>query len=157
MAVDFFGDRMPNNLIKLFFVHTPFLQLYKWGLINRKLRRLLFDHDFRLAYSIKLLNENQWMLPYFLLGHRHLTYYAPWFRAFVRVGLLDPGANESLALRLAAEAGSLPLVQLFLQDKRADPRANWNEAHRVALNKGHQEVAILLMEAINERNETNKE
>lgn len=142
MGTNFF-DRLSSDIIRYIFAQTPFFRLYKWGLLDRRLRILLMDDTFQTAYAKKLLDQKDFMLPYILIGYRD-DYYVSWVRVFVQVGLLDPGANNSLALRLAAQANSVALVTLFLEDERVDKEANWGEAFRVALNKQHYEIVDLL-------------
>lgn len=62
----------------------------------------------------------------------------------LKVASIDPKADDSMCLRKAVLSGDHEIVDLLLQDGRANPCANGGEALFVAQNNGFDEIVDLL-------------
>jgi len=63
----------------------------------------------------------------------------------LRYESIDPSADESRALFLAASSGHLSVVETLLVDPRTNPLSSNQRALHVAYDKGHVDVASLLV------------
>jgi hypothetical protein len=66
--------------------------------------------------------------------------------SLLQTGRIDPGENDSYALRIAAKSGSLQVVRRLLKDSRVDPAADGNDALGKAVEKAQIGVAVLLVQ-----------